>query len=92
MDRPIPESTPAHVVPGDSLAGMRFHRTREAAAFLTKQYGLPIATATLDTMVSRGGGPPFRKWGRFRVYEEADLVAWAAKRCGAPRDSSSNAA
>ena len=30
--------------------------------------GFPIAVATLSTMASRGGGPPFQLWGRLPLY------------------------
>ncbi len=92
VERQVLLRTAAYPTPQVSLAGKRFYRTREAADLLARQYGLSIAVATLDSMVSRGGGPPFHKWGRFRVYAEADLIAWAADRCGEARSSSSEVA
>ena len=69
----------------------RFLTRSEAAAFLTAT-GYPTSPRTLDTKVSRGGGPVFRKWGRYAVYAEADLIAWAESRLSAPRSSTSEAA
>jgi hypothetical protein len=36
-----------------------------------------------------GGGPVYRKAGRFPIYSTADLDAWATARIGAPRHSTS---
>jgi hypothetical protein len=38
------------------------------------------AKATLDKLAVTGGGPPFKYFGRARIYEEEDLRAWVAKR------------
>lgn len=35
-----------------------------------------LSPATLNTLRSRGGGPPFYKLGRRVVYRVADLRAW----------------
>lgn len=75
----------------DRVAGQRHHGTASAAKFLTEQ-GFRTAASSLDTLVSRGGGPPFIKYGRFRLYEEGDLLAWAKSRCSSKRTSSSEAA
>jgi hypothetical protein len=67
--------------------------TREAAAYLAEQHGLPIAPRTLDNKAWSGDGPVFYKaaTGR-RLYDPADLDAWAAHALGAPRRSTSDAA
>lgn len=41
---------------------------------------LGLSPATLETMRSRGGGPPFVKLGRRVVYQREDLDAWLAER------------
>jgi hypothetical protein len=53
--------------------------------------GFPIAVATLSTMGSRGGGPPFRVWGRVPLYRWGYALAWAEGRLSSPRSSSSEA-
>lgn len=68
-----------------------YHGSKSAAKFLASM-GYPISAATLDTMVTRGGGPPFIKWGKARLYEELDLLGWAEARGGRKRTSSSEAA
>jgi len=52
---------------------------RDAAAALTAA-GYPVARATLATRASRGGGPPYRKFGRLPIYRWGDLLDWAEAR------------
>ena len=68
----------------------RKYKSREAAQFLTDR-GFPTSYATLDTMVTRGDGPLYCKWGKYRLYDEDDLLAWAHARTSAKRSSSSEA-
>lgn len=70
----------------------KFLRRTEAAAYIVDKYGIPCSPKTLATWVTRGGGPLYRKAGRFPLYDPADLDTWAAARLGAPRHSSSVAA
>jgi hypothetical protein len=51
--------------------------------------GFPIALATLNSLATRGGGPPYRMWGRFPIYRWADALAWARNRLSEPAHSSS---
>lgn len=48
--------------------------TPEAAEYLG------LSPATLETLRTRGGGPPFVKLGRRVVYRREDLDAWIAER------------
>jgi hypothetical protein len=45
---------------------------------------LHLSARTLETMRTRGGGPPFAKYGEGRsarvVYRRSDLEAWIASR------------
>jgi hypothetical protein len=77
----------ANPVPTDPNALLR--RTALAAA-LTES-GYPIAPATLATMATRGGGPPFQLFGRIPIYRWGVGLAWAQGRCTEPRSSSSEA-
>ncbi len=54
-------------------------RRSEAAAFLQERYGA-YTTATLARLAVQGGGPPFVKFGRFPLYDTADLETWAKAR------------
>jgi hypothetical protein len=65
-------------------------RRRDAAAVLTAA-GYPVARATLATRAVRGGGPPFRRFGRVPLYRWADLIDWAQSRLSAPMRSTSEA-
>jgi hypothetical protein len=65
--------------------------TRRAAAAALTAAGYPVARATLATRAVRGGGPPFRKFGRVPLYRWADLLEWAEGRMSAPMRSTSEA-
>jgi len=56
-------------------------RRRELAQALTKE-GFPVAESTLATIATRGGGPPFRKFGRYPLYPLQDALSWARARLG----------
>jgi hypothetical protein len=64
--------------------------TRLAAAQSLTDAGYPISVATLTTKATRGGGPPFRKWGTRVLYNWGDALAWAENRVSAPRRSTSD--
>jgi hypothetical protein len=65
-------------------------RRNELADALTRA-GYPTATATLATKAVRGGGPPFRYFGRFPLYAWGDGLAWARSRLSPPVASTSEA-
>jgi hypothetical protein len=67
-----------------------FLRRIQLAAALTEA-GFPIAPATLASMVTRGGGPPYQLFGRTPIYRWGNSLAWARSRLTAPRSSSSEA-
>ena len=60
----------------------------QTAAALTRT-GYPTSTATLTTMATRGGGPPFAHWGPRVRYTWADALAWAEGRVSGKRRSTS---
>ncbi len=45
--------------------------------------GAGPAVASLNKLAVIGGGPPFRRFGRQRIYGEEDLVAWVKSRMSA---------
>ena len=63
---------------------------RHALAAALTEAGYPTATATLATMASRGGGPPYRLYGRIPLYRWGDVLAWVESRLTAPRWSTSD--
>jgi hypothetical protein len=52
---------------------------RDVARALTDQ-GYKTSEATLATLASRGGGPPFQKFGQRAVYRWGNALAWAEAR------------
>lgn len=66
-------------------------RRGEASSYLEQKHGLTLAVATLAKYATVGGGPPYNKSGRFPLYEPAQLDAWAVKRLGPVRTSTSDA-
>jgi hypothetical protein len=64
---------------------------RGATAEALSAAGFPITTATLATKATRGGGPPFRSFGRIPLYRWGDAISWAESRLSPPRRSTSEA-
>jgi hypothetical protein len=50
--------------------------TKKAAEILT-ELGRPTKEATLNSLRSTGGGPPFYKSGKYILYDTDDLAEWA---------------
>ena len=65
--------------------------TRVEAAQFLQRHGFPVAARTLATLVSRGGGPAYRRFGQRALYRTEDLIAWAEARLAPPRRSSAEA-
>jgi hypothetical protein len=65
-------------------------RRRLLAEALTEA-GYPTAEATLATKATRGGGPPFRLYGRIPLYTWGPSLQWAQSRLSAPMRSTSEA-
>ena len=71
------------------FAEQRYLNRAEAAEFLSER-GYKTAKATLAKRAVIGGGPPFISWGRQPLYDPADLLAWAERRCTMLRRSTSD--
>ena len=67
----------------------RYRRRAEAARYVRETWGLPCSPSWLAKLAVVGGGPIFRKAGRFPIYADADLDSWSLGRIGAPRSSTS---
>jgi hypothetical protein len=76
----------AHVIPDNPEAMLRRRQTAEAL----NARGYPVTEATLATKATRGGGPPYRTFGRIPLYRWGDALAWAEARLSAPRCSTSS--
>jgi hypothetical protein len=57
-------------------------RRAEAARYILENHGIPCSPATLAKYACIGGGPAFRKAGKFPIYSREDLDAWAKRRLG----------
>jgi hypothetical protein len=53
------------------------YRNRKLARIYLHEKGIPIGPNRLAELAVSGTGPPFRYWGRYAVYTEPDLDAWA---------------
>lgn len=69
-----------------------FLRRADAAIHVATKFGFPCSTQWLAKLAVIGGGPPFRKAGRYPIYDPMDLDTWAAARIGQPRRSTSERA
>src|SRR5262245_52904272 len=58
----------------------RFLRRSDAAVYITERYGFPCSRQWLAKLAVGGGGPTFRKAGRYPIYDPADLDLWAERR------------
>lgn len=63
-------------------------RRQQAAAYLQDKFGA-FTVETLAKLASVGGGPKFRRMGRFPYYTRADLDDWALCRMSQPVSSTS---
>jgi hypothetical protein len=63
--------------------------TREQVSDALKELGFPMEKSTLATKATRGGGPPFHKFGARALYRWGDVLKWAQSRLSAPRGNTS---
>jgi hypothetical protein len=61
----------------------RLFRREEAAEYLQGR-GVPITRQALAKMAVVGGGPLFRKIGKWPLYGPDDLDSWIAEKLSAP--------
>jgi hypothetical protein len=54
--------------------------------------GFLVAAKSLETRASRGGGPPFKRFGRIPLYRWGDTLDWANTRLTPPSLASTKAA
>jgi hypothetical protein len=65
--------------------------SRHAVSKALEDRGFPVPPATLATMASRGGGPPFHRFGTRVLYRWGPALAWAQARLRGPISSTSQA-
>jgi hypothetical protein len=67
----------------------RYFRRAAAAHYVRETWGMPCSSKWLAKLAVVGGGPIYRKAGRFPLYTPEDLDSWAEGRIGEPRRSTS---
>jgi hypothetical protein len=72
----------------DSIPAETF-LTRLKVAQAQNACGVPCSPKTLASDASRGGGPPYHRFGRIVLYRWGDVVHWAVAKLGAPAATSS---
>ena len=77
--------------PTDNTLDQRFLRRAEAASYVSDRYGFPCSRQWLAKLAVVGGGPVFRKAGRYPIYQPEDLDRWAVARIGPAQRSTSDA-
>lgn len=65
--------------------------TREMTSRALTEVGFPVATKTLATKATRGGGPPYMLFSNRALYRWGDALAWARAELTAPRRTTSEA-
>lgn len=63
--------------------------TRERTADALTAAGYPVATKTLATKATRGGGPPYSLFSGRALYRWGDALDWARSLTTPPRRSTS---
>jgi hypothetical protein len=69
-----------NVISPQSPAFPNYLRRVDAARYIQDTYGIPCQAPTLAKYACLGGGPVFRKAGKFPIYSRDDLDAWAEQR------------
>jgi hypothetical protein len=72
-----------------SLVPSRLLRRAEAAQQIHDKWGYPCSPKTLAKYAVVGGGPRFRKAGRYPLYHPDDLDAWIRGKLSDPVTSTS---
>ena len=62
--------------------------TYEAEYYINNVKGLQTTANTLRTLVTRGGGPKFHKWGRSVRYTKQTIDDWVASRMSELKNNS----
>ncbi len=65
--------------------------TRDKTAEALTESGYPTSPKTLATKATRGGGPPFHRFGPRVLYRWCDALDWAEKRLSPAMGSTSEA-
>jgi hypothetical protein len=60
----------------------KYYRRQEVHAYLYEKYKISASVSYLAKLAVIGGSPKFHKCGRFPIYSESALDAWAESKMG----------
>ena len=66
-------------------------RRDDAADYVRQTWGLPCSRGLLAKLAVNGGGPVFHRAGKWPLYKEPDLDAWAKSKLSGPLTKTSDA-
>jgi hypothetical protein len=84
--QPPPLSPPTMVL---TAVDPQTFMTRFQLAETLELCGIPLSYETLANKATKGGGPPFRIFGKSPVYQWGDVVAWLRETMGEPARTTS---
>jgi len=87
--QPLPTIPPPKIPKSLDSVDPKTFLTRFQVAEALEACGIPLSYDTLATKATRGGGPPFRIFGKSAVYQWADVVAWVIETMGEPARTTS---
>jgi hypothetical protein len=67
----------------------KLFRRMASSKYIWDTWGVSYAPSTLAKLAVIGGGPPFRRVGRFPVYSKDDLDDWVRSKLSVPMRSTS---
>jgi hypothetical protein len=68
-----------------------YMRRKPAAQYVRERWGVPCSPNTLAKLATIGGGPVFRRSGRFPLYTTDNLDRWVESKLSNPMRSTSDA-
>jgi hypothetical protein len=87
--QPIPPIPPPKIPKALDSVDPKTFLTRFQVSEALEACGIPLSYDTLATKATRGGGPPFRIFGKSAVYQWCDVVAWVLETMGEPARTTS---
>jgi len=66
-------------------------RRDDAADYVRHKWSIPCSRSLLAKLAVTGGGPVFRRAGKWPLYQEIDLDAWARSKISGPLNKTSDA-
>jgi hypothetical protein len=87
--QPLPTIPPPKIPKSLDSVDPKTFLTRFQVSEALEACGIPLSYDTLATKATRGGGPPFRIFGKSAVYQWCDVVAWVLETMGEPARTTS---